>query len=167
MSHFSSKFHLWVKMLRSANPWMNVPKWNKLPTDFPCSESREQWTLCREHVNRNTVHARSSLLMSWLSESGVFIKRDMQNMQNRGGMRTGIGKRWATSWVIHRWENFIAQLVKVLQYQEGRSGCWCLSAILALSAQREWTRWWRIMSARTGCTVVCKYIRWQTGRKDN
>ncbi len=25
--------------------------------DFPCSGSWEQWTLCREHVNRNTVHA--------------------------------------------------------------------------------------------------------------
>ncbi len=34
--------------------------------------------------------------------------------------------------VIHRWENFIVQLVKVLQYQEGRSGCWCLSAISAV-----------------------------------
>ncbi len=43
-------------------------------------------TLCREHVNRNTVHARSSLLTSWLSESGVLTKRDMQNMQS-GGVR--------------------------------------------------------------------------------
>ncbi len=25
------------------------------------------------------------------------------------------------------------------------------------------TRWWRIMSARTGCTEVCKYIFWQAG----
>ncbi len=31
---------------------------------FPCSGSREQWTLCREHVNRNTVHAWSALLTS-------------------------------------------------------------------------------------------------------
>ncbi len=28
------------------------------------SGSREQWTLCREHVNRNTVHAWSALLTS-------------------------------------------------------------------------------------------------------
>ncbi len=34
----------------------------KTSTDFPCSGSREQWTLCRVHVNRNTVHARSALL---------------------------------------------------------------------------------------------------------
>ncbi len=34
-------------------------------------EYREQRTLCRDHVNRNTVHAWTSLLMSWLSESGV------------------------------------------------------------------------------------------------
>ncbi len=39
----------------------------------------------------------------------------------------GIGNHWATSCVIHWWENFIIQLV--------RSGCWCLPAILALSAQ--------------------------------
>ncbi len=87
MSHFSSKFRLCVKTLRSANPWMNVPKWNKLQLqnrDFPCSGSREQWTLCREHVNRNTVHARSSLLSSWWSESSVLTKRDMQNMQSGG-----------------------------------------------------------------------------------
>ncbi len=53
---------------------------------------RELWTLCREHVNRNTVHARSALLTSWLSESGVLTKRDMQNMQSGGGggARTGI-----------------------------------------------------------------------------
>ncbi len=37
--------------------------------------------LCREHANRNTVHTRRSLLMSWLSDSGVLIKIDMQNMQ--------------------------------------------------------------------------------------
>ncbi len=42
MSHFSSKFRLCVNTVGS----------------------REQRTLCREHVNRNTVHARSSLLMS-------------------------------------------------------------------------------------------------------
>ncbi len=60
---------------------------------FPCSGSREQWTLCRDHVNRNTVHARSSLLTSRLSESGVLTKRDMQNMQSGGGARTGIENR--------------------------------------------------------------------------
>ncbi len=53
--------------------------------DFFCSGSREQRTLCREHANRNTVHARSSLLMSWISESGVLTKWDMQNMQSGGG----------------------------------------------------------------------------------
>ncbi len=37
---------------------------NECPTDFPCSGSREQWTLCREYVNRNTVQARSALLTS-------------------------------------------------------------------------------------------------------
>ncbi len=52
--------------------------------DFPCSGSREQWTLCREHVNRNTVHAWRALLTSWLSESGVLTKRDMLNMQSGG-----------------------------------------------------------------------------------
>ncbi len=31
-----------------------------------------------------TVHARSALLTSRLSESGVLTKRDMQNMQSRG-----------------------------------------------------------------------------------
>ncbi len=50
--------------------------------DFSCSGSREHRTLWRDHVNRNTVNARSSLLMSWLSESGVLTKRDMQNMQS-------------------------------------------------------------------------------------
>ncbi len=81
-----------VKTLRSANPWMNVPKWSKLQRISPCSGSREQWTLCREHVNRNTVHAWSVIslliiLTSWLSESGVLTKRDMQNMQSGGGGR--------------------------------------------------------------------------------
>ncbi len=33
---------------------------------------------------QNTVHESSSLLTSWLSESGVLTKRDMQNMQRRG-----------------------------------------------------------------------------------
>ncbi len=42
-----------------------------------------RWTLCREHINGNTVHAWSALLTSWLSESGV-LKRDMQNMQSGG-----------------------------------------------------------------------------------
>ncbi len=41
------------------------------------------WTLCREHVNRNTVRAWSALLTSWLSESGV-LKRDMKNMRGGG-----------------------------------------------------------------------------------
>ncbi len=32
-------------------------------------------------VNRNTVHAWCALITSWLSESGVLTRRDMQNMQ--------------------------------------------------------------------------------------
>ncbi len=51
---------------------------------FSLLRSMEQWTLCRDHINQNTVHAHSSLLMSWLSESGVLTERDMQNMQSRG-----------------------------------------------------------------------------------
>ncbi len=51
---------------------------------FPLLRSREQRTLCREHVNRNIVHARSSLLTSWLSDSGVLNKRDMQKYAERG-----------------------------------------------------------------------------------
>ncbi len=57
----------------------------KTSTDFPCSGSREQRTLCRNNVNRYTVYARSTLLTSRLSESGVLTKRDMQHMQSRGG----------------------------------------------------------------------------------
>ncbi len=36
----------------------------------PAQGVGRQWTLCREHVNRNTVHSWSALLTSWLSESG-------------------------------------------------------------------------------------------------
>ncbi len=50
----------WRRCAAQMNEWM----------DFPCSGSREQWTLCREHVNQNTVHAWSALLTSWLSEYG-------------------------------------------------------------------------------------------------
>ncbi len=48
-----------------------------VPNSSPC----EQRTLCREHINRNTVNARSSLLTSWLSDSGVLTKRKMLNMR--------------------------------------------------------------------------------------
>ncbi len=75
----------------SANPWINVPKWTS--TDFPAQGvgSNEH---CRDHINRNRVHARSTLLTSWLFESSVLTKRDMQNMQSGGGgMRTG--NRWS------------------------------------------------------------------------
>ncbi len=34
-SRFSSKFRLCVKMLRCANPWINVPKWSKLQPISP------------------------------------------------------------------------------------------------------------------------------------
>ncbi len=61
--------------------------------DFPCWGSREQWTLCREHVNRNTVHSWSALLTSWLSESGVLTKRHEKYVE-RWGARTGIENRW-------------------------------------------------------------------------
>ncbi len=53
------------------------------------SGSREQWTLCNDNVNWNTVHARSTLLMSRFSESGVLTKKEMQNMQSGGG-----GENW-------------------------------------------------------------------------
>ncbi len=59
-------------------------KVKKTSADFPCSGSWEQWTLCRDNVYRNTVHARSALLMSRLPESSVITKRDMLNMQSRG-----------------------------------------------------------------------------------
>ncbi len=84
-------------------------------------------------------------------------------MQRRS-VGTGIGNRWATSRAINRWENFIAQLV--LQHQEGRSGCWCLSVIL-LCLNSVWdlchhkrASWWCILSARTGCAKVCKHIQY-------
>ncbi len=133
MSHFTLLW--WVSSVcedaaRSGNRERMF--WSELNFNrFPCSGSRERWTLCREHVTRNTVHARSSLLTSWLSESGV-NKQDMH-------ARTGIGNRWPTTCVIQRWENFTAQLVKVtlLQYQEGRSGCWCLPFLLCLLSVRE------------------------------
>lgn len=41
-------------------------------------------TLCRDSVMWNTVHACSSLLKSRFSESGVLIKKNMQNMQSCG-----------------------------------------------------------------------------------
>ncbi len=68
-----------------------------------------------------------------------------------------------TSCVIHQWENFIVQLVTVLQYQKGRSGCWCLPAILALSANRTWTHWQRILFE----TGAQRYANtwWQVGRR--
>ncbi len=145
-----NKISAFIYECKSVNVCSEV-KWAS--TDFPCSGSREQRTLCREHVNRNTVHSSNSLLMSWLWELGVLTKRDMQ-ICRAGVVRTGIGNRWATTCI------FIALLVKVLQFQEGRSGCWCLSVILALSAQRTWTRWWwRIVSARTGCAEVCWWGR--------
>ncbi len=72
----------WRRYAAQIHEWMFPNKVNF--SGFPCSGSREQWTLCREHVNRNTVHAWSALLTSWLSESGVLTKRDMQNMQSGG-----------------------------------------------------------------------------------
>ncbi len=60
--------------------------------------------------------------MSWLSDSGVLTKRDMQNMQSGGAQGLELG----TAGLHHAsftGEKIIAQLVKVLQYQEGRSGC--------------------------------------------
>ncbi len=69
----------WRRCVAQIHEWMFQNEVN--------SGSREQWTLCREHVNRNTVHAWSALLTSWLSESGVLTKRDMQNMQSGGGGR--------------------------------------------------------------------------------
>ncbi len=87
----------WRRYAAQIHEWMFPNKVNF--SGFPCSGSREQWTLCREHVNRNTVHAWSALLTSWLSESGVLTKRDMQNMQSGGGARTGIENLcWNCPW---------------------------------------------------------------------
>ncbi len=86
----------WRRCAVQIHEWMSRNKVNF--SGFPCSGSREQWTLCREHVNRNTVHAWSALLTSWLSESGVLTKRDMQNMQS-GGAR---GLELRTSALTHR-----------------------------------------------------------------
>ncbi len=49
---------------------------------FPLLGSNEH---CVGIISSGTVHARSSLLTSCLSESGVLTKRDMQNMQGGGG----------------------------------------------------------------------------------
>ncbi len=82
---------------RSANPWIN--QWiNKFRSEvnvngFSCLGSREQWTLCREHVNRNTVHSWNFLLMSWWSESGVFKQQRHAKCAERGGARTGVENR--------------------------------------------------------------------------
>ncbi len=75
---------------KSANPrWMNVPKWSKLQRIFPA-----QGVGSNGHcVNQNTLHARSALLTSWLSESGV-LKREMQNMLS--GEARGLELRTAT-----------------------------------------------------------------------
>ncbi len=75
----------WRRCAAQIHEWMFRSEVNY--NRFPCSGSREQWTRCREHVNRNTVHARSALLTSWLSESGVLTKRDLQNMQSGGAWR--------------------------------------------------------------------------------
>ncbi len=64
-----------VKMLRSANPWMNVLKWRNLPTDFPCSGSRS---------SGHCVGTMSIGHTSNESESDVLTKRDMQNIQSGG-----------------------------------------------------------------------------------
>ncbi len=80
---------LWL----SANPWMNVPKWRKF-NGFPVLREKGAMDTMYiwDHVNRNTVHARSSLLTSWWSESGMLTKRHMQNMQSGG------------TWVDWNWE---------------------------------------------------------------
>ncbi len=85
-----------VKTLRSANPWMNVL--NKVNfSGFPCSGSKEQWTLCREHVNRNTVYAwmrTSNKLIIWIR---CVNKERHAKYAERGGTRTGIENLWSTS----------------------------------------------------------------------
>ncbi len=73
-----------------ASPWINVPKWSKLQRISPAQGVGSN-KHCVGIISIRTVHARSSLLTSWLSESGVLTKQDMQNMQSVGG--TGIGKR--------------------------------------------------------------------------
>ncbi len=102
----------WRRCAAQIHEWMF---WSEVNfSGFPCSASREQWTLCREHVNRNTVHAWSALLTSWLSESGVLTKRDMQNMQS-GGAR---GLELRTSGLItSTWLNLIiSKIFTILHY---------------------------------------------------
>ncbi len=89
----------WRRCVAQIHEWMFRDEVNF--SGFPCSGSREQWTLCREHVNRNTVHAWSALLTSWLSESGVLTKRDRQNMQSGGGARTGI-ENLCFKWTMYK-----------------------------------------------------------------
>ncbi len=64
-----------------ANPRVNVPKSCKHQWIFPA-----QGVGSNEHFvgrTQNTVHARSSLLTSWLSDSGVLTKRNKQNRQKK------------------------------------------------------------------------------------
>ncbi len=59
MSHSSVRED--VAQRKSMNECSEI---RQTSSDFPCSGSSEQWTLCREHVNRNTVHAWTALLTS-------------------------------------------------------------------------------------------------------
>ncbi len=70
-SHFSKEFPLCVKTLRSANPWMNFPKWNKLQLIFPAQRVESDGQRCVGSMSVGTQFMHVALLTSWLSESGV------------------------------------------------------------------------------------------------
>ncbi len=94
---------VWRRWAAQIQEWMFQNKVNF--SGFPCSGSREQWTLCREHVNRNTVHAWSALLTSWLSESGVLTKRDMRGGGGSRIPRTGIENLCSKPTFLFRWHH--------------------------------------------------------------
>ncbi len=70
-----------VKTLRSANPWINVPKWSKLQRISPAQGVGSNGP-CVGSMSIGTQFMHD--LTSWLSESGVLTKRDMQNMRSGG-----------------------------------------------------------------------------------
>ncbi len=76
-------------MLRSANPLMKVLKWSKLQRISPAQGvGSNGHCVGSMSIGTQFMHGAHFWLSetSWLSESGVLTKRDMQNMQ-RGGAR--------------------------------------------------------------------------------
>ncbi len=76
-----------VKTLRSANPWMNVPKWSKLQRISPAQGEGSNGPCV------GSISIGTQFITTWLSESGVLTKRDMQNMQS-GGRGGGMHEDW-------------------------------------------------------------------------